>query len=244
MENTFWAPFFTSLIAASVTALGIYTIRRFSRWGEANISYFMCFAAGVLISASFLHLVPKSLGMNPDAHAWLLAGFLGMLVFHRFLSGVICEKSPKNVNYVLGLLPMTGIAFHSFLDGFIYSITFTVNVFTGLIATLGMVLHEFPEGIIIYLFLLRAGFSERQSLLMALLAAAATTPLGMVISYPFISEIDYTTLGALLALAAGSLLYIGATHLLPEAEHEQKKLSLPAVFAGVLTALLIVMSRH
>ena len=83
MENTFWAPFITSLAAASFTALGIYTIRRFSRWGQANISYFMCFAAGVLITASFLHLVPKSLSMNSNANAWVLAGFLAMLVFHR-----------------------------------------------------------------------------------------------------------------------------------------------------------------
>jgi zinc transporter ZupT len=43
---------------------------------------------------------------------------------------------------------MLGIGFHSFIDGFIYAITFTVSIFTGLLAATGMVLHEFPEGII------------------------------------------------------------------------------------------------
>ncbi len=46
MENTFWTALVTSLLAALVTSLGIYTIRRFADWGERNTTYFMCFAAG------------------------------------------------------------------------------------------------------------------------------------------------------------------------------------------------------
>ncbi len=122
-------------------------------------------------------------------------------------------------------MPTLGIGFHSFIDGFVYSIAFTVSVFTGFLATAGMVLHEFPEGIITYLLLVRGGFSERGSLLLAFLAAALSTPLGMLISYPLISEIDRPLLGALLAVSAGALVYVGATHLLPQAEREHKKYS-------------------
>jgi ZIP family zinc transporter len=71
VENTFWTGLGTSLVAAGVTSLGIYTIRRFSDWGHRNTTYFMCFAAGVLISASFLHMIPKALSMNANAPAWL-----------------------------------------------------------------------------------------------------------------------------------------------------------------------------
>jgi len=52
MENTFLTALATSTTAALVTSLGIYTIRRFADWGHRNTTYFMCFAAGVLISAS------------------------------------------------------------------------------------------------------------------------------------------------------------------------------------------------
>jgi zinc transporter ZupT len=138
---------------------------------------------------------------------------------------------------------MLGIGFHSFIDGFIYSITFTVSVFTGLLAATGMVLHEFPEGIITYLLLVRAGFNARKSLLLAFLAAALTTPLGMLVSYPYISKINESILGALLAFSAGALLYVGATHLLPQAETEHKKYSLFALGAGILTALTIILSK-
>jgi zinc and cadmium transporter len=138
---------------------------------------------------------------------------------------------------------MFGIGFHSFIDGVIYSIAFTVSIFTGVLATMGMVLHEFPEGIITYLLLLRGGFTERRALWVAFLAAAATTPLGMLISYPVIREIESRTLGMLLSLSAGALVYVGATHLLPRAEQEHKRYSLVALAGGVLVAVIIVMSK-
>lgn len=108
---------------------------------------------------------------------------------------------------------------------------------------MGMVLHEFPEGIITYLLLVRGGFAERKALILAFLAAAATTPLGMLVSYPLISAIERPRLGALLALSAGALVYVGATHLLPRAEQEHKRFSLVALAGGVLVAVIIVISK-
>lgn len=243
MENTFWTALATSTLAALVTSLGIYTIRRYAAWGHRNTTYFMCFAAGVLIAASFLHMIPRSLEMNPGASAWLLVGFMALHLFNRFLTGVVCEKDPEGPDYAIGIVPMLGIGFHSLIDGFIYSITFTVSIFTGFVATAGMVLHEFPEGIITYLLLVRGGLTERRATLLAFLAAAATTPAGMLISYPFIRDIGPGALGALLSLSAGALVYVGATHLLPRAEQERKRFSLVALAGGVAAAIAIVMSK-
>ena len=243
MENTFWTALATSALAGLVTSLGIYTIRRFSDWGHRNSTYFMCFAAGVLISASFLHLIPKAFSMSPQAPIWLLLGFMGLHLFNRFLTAFVCERDPGKKEYAIGIVPMVGIGFHSFIDGFIYSIAFTVSLLTGYLATVGMVLHEFPEGIITYLLLVRGGLGERQAMLLAFVAAAATTPLGMLVSWPLISAIDRETLGALLALSAGALVYVGATHLLPRAEQEQKRFSLVALAGGVMVAVIIVASH-
>jgi len=243
MQNTFWTALATSLLAALVTSAGIYTIRRFADWGQRNTAYFMCFAAGVLIAAPFLHMIPKSFSMNAQAPMWLLAGFLSLHLFNRFLTAFVCERDPDKRDYVIGVVPMLGIGFHSLIDGFIYSIAFTVSVLTGYLATLGMVLHEFPEGIITYLLLVRSGFSERKAAWLAFAAAATTTPVGMLVSYPLVRRIDTPTLGALLALSAGALVYVGATHLLPRAEQEQKRYSLVALAGGVLVAMIIVMSK-
>jgi zinc transporter ZupT len=99
MENTFWTALRTSLLAAFVTSLGIYTIRRFAAWGQRNTAYFMCFAAGVLIAASFLHIIPTSFAMNPQAPIWLLVGFLGLHLFNRFLTAFVCERDPNKKDY-------------------------------------------------------------------------------------------------------------------------------------------------
>lgn len=229
-------------MAALVTSIGIYVIRHFERWGRNNSIYFVCFAAGVLISVSFLHIIPKSFAMNADGPFYLFAGYLSLHLFNRFINAFVCDKRTKE-DYAIGLIPMLGIGFHSFIDGFIYSITFTVSAFTGVLAATGMVLHEFPEGIITYLLLVRAGFRERSALLLAFLAAAVTTPMGMLVSYPYIAEIDTPFLGGLLAFSAGALVYVGATHLLPQAEAENRRYSLLALAAGILVAVVVVLSK-
>ncbi|MDD2467004.1 MAG: ZIP family metal transporter [Desulfobulbus sp.] len=242
-ESSFWPALATSVCAALVTSLGIYTIRYFEAWGRRNTTYFMCFAAGVLISATFLHMIPKSIMMNPKSPVFILIGFFGLHLFDRFLTAFVCQKDPDREQYIIGIIPMIGIGFHSFIDGFVYSIAFTVSLFTGFIATTGMVLHEFPEGIITYLLLLKGGVTERKALLLAFFSAALTTPLGMLISYPLIRLIDPSVLGSLLAVSAGTLVYVGATHLLPKAEQEQKKYSFVAMVGGVLVAIVIILSK-
>ncbi len=242
MENTFWTALGASSLAAIVTGIGIFTIRHFEAWGRKYSIYFVCFAAGVLISVSFLHIIPKSFEMNKDAPAYLLIGFVLLHLFNRFITAFVCEKRTDS-QYGIGLIATIGIGFHSFIDGFVYSITFSVSIFTGTLAAIGMVLHEFPEGIITYLVLIRGGFSERASLIIAFLSASLTTPLGMLVSYPLISQIDKPLLGTLLSLSAGALVYVGATHLLPQAEKEPRKFSLFALAAGILVAVIIVLTK-
>ena len=94
-----------------------------------------------------------------------------MHVLNRFLTAYVCDK-PESAEYALGLIPLVGIGFHSFLDGVVYSISFSVSMLTGALVALGMVLHEFPEEIVTYTLLVRSGFSERRSFLLAFIAAA------------------------------------------------------------------------
>jgi len=60
MENTFWTAFSASLLAAFVTSIGIYVIRRFEGWGRENSIYFVCFAAGALVYVGATHLLPQA----------------------------------------------------------------------------------------------------------------------------------------------------------------------------------------
>ena len=239
----FGAVLLTSALACVVTTIGIYVIGKFEDWGNQNIVYFMSFAAGVLISVSFIHIIPKSFNMSSTAPIFLLVGFVSLHLFNRFLNVFVCHEH-ECPNLSLGIIPMLGIGFHSFLDGIIYSVTFNVSIFTGVLTAIGMVLHEFPEGIVTFLLLKNAGFSKKKSFLYAFLAAGISTPLGTLISFPFISRIGQSALGISLAISAGALVYVGASHLLPAVEKENKRYSLIALATGILVATGIVLSKQ
>lgn len=242
MEPHSWTAVAASVAACLTTIAGILTVRRFGAWARANTTVFASFAAGTLVAVSFLHIVPASFAMSGSAPAFLLAGYLSMYAFNRFVTAHVCER-PQTADYALGLVPMLGIGFHSLLDGVIYSIGFSVSQLTGGLMALGMVLHEFPEGIVTYVLLLRGGFSERRSFVLAFLAAALTTPVGTLLSCPLVDRIGKDLLGVLLALSAGALIYIGASHLLPQADREPAPHGFAALAAGVVLAIAIV-SAH
>lgn len=242
MNDVFVAVLLASSLAGIVTTIGVYVISKFEAWGRANTVYFMIFAAGVLVSVSFVHIVPRSFKMHTQAPIFLLAGLLSLYLFDRFLHLYICRDYAGDT-FTVGIIPMIGIGFHSLIDRIIYSVTFNVSIFTGVFAAIGMILHEFPEGIVTFLLLERSGYGTRPAAFYAFLAAAMTTPLGTAISYPLVAEVKQTSLGALLALSAGALVYVGASHLLPVVEKENKRYSLIALLAGVMVAAIIVMSH-
>ncbi len=238
MDQHFWIAFLTSILAAIVATAGIYVIRRYRDWSLKNVTYFTCFAAGVLITVAFMHILPESFAMHKAAPLYVVIGYFFMYSFNRFVTTYVCDK-PLTAGFALGIVPLIGIGFHSTVDGIMYTITFAVSMFTGFLAAPGLVTHEFAEGIVTYFFLARSGFKERTAAILAFIAAALTTPIGMVVSYPFINNISNEFLGILLALSGGSLLYVGATHLLPHAEKEPRKFSIVALIAGIAVAALI-----
>lgn len=70
------------------------------------------------------------------------------------------------------------------------------------------------------------------SLLAALVLAF--TPLSTALSTPLRSRS---------AFSAGALVYVGATHLLPQSETERKRGSLFALSAGITVAFIIILSK-
>ncbi len=240
-DNIFLAVVLASSIACAVTSFGVYVINRFATWGQKNAAHFMSFAAGVLITVSIMHILPEAYEINPKAPLFVLVGYWSLHLLNHFLHHYkVMEK--EGVSISIGLVPMIGIGIHSFIDGIIYSVTFNISIFTGTLAAIGMVLHEFPEGIVTYLLLKRGGFSRKKAVIWSLIAAAFSTPLGTLISYPFIHTIDQALLGLMLAFSAGALLYVGATHLIPAMEEEDRKYTLISLAMGILVAVIIILT--
>jgi zinc and cadmium transporter len=67
---------------------------------------------------------------------------------------------------------------------------------------------------------------------------AIATPVGALFSLVFIQTIDDNTIGMLLALAAGTFIYVSASDLIPQTHGIQ---NLRTMFSFLLGALLIVL---
>jgi len=167
-----------------------------------------------------------------------LFGFLFM-----FFSNELIKRYTHKKTLAFGITALEGIGIHSFIDGIIYTVTFKISILVGVLAGTGLVVHEFAEGVITYLVLLKGGMKEKTAMFYAFLVAGLTTPIGAFVAYPLINLLSESNLGLMLGFVSGILLYVSASHLLPEAKQEEKEHSSLAFLSGVGLAIFIVLSR-
>lgn len=232
-----WVSIF-AIGAMIVNSVGIWFVYKNIEWAEKNKEFFMCFAAGVLISSPLLIAFPQAIGKNPNSGIAALLGFVFMFFSNKFI-----KYKTKQSSLAFGITALEGIGIHSFIDGIIYSVTFNVSTYTGLLAGIGLVVHEFAEGVITFSFLSRSGLSKKRAGKFAFLVAALTTPVGAFIAYPFVSLMNDSLLGLALGFVVGVLIYLSASHLLPEAREYEKKHVYWSFLIGILLGLFIYASK-
>lgn len=238
MSGTFlWIALF-ALLAAFMNALGIIMVFKHREQAEKIMTYLMCFAAGVLISTPLMLALPAAVGKNHNAGFMALGGFLFMFFSNKVIKHVTHEDA-----LAFGITAAQGIAIHSFVDGVVYAVTFEVSILLGILSAGGLVAHEFAEGVITYLVLMKGKINSRAAMVYAFLIASLTTPLGAFVAYPFVRSLGGSTLGLLLGFVAGVLIYVSASHLLPEARIHEKRHSLLAFLTGVALASFIVLAH-
>lgn len=224
--------------SAIVNSIGIFVVYKHKRWTSRIKAYFMCFAAGILISTPLMFALPNAVEMNPNAGVLALSGFLFM-----FFSNEIIRRKTKRKSLAFGITAIEGIGIHSFIDGLIYAVTFSASILIGFLSGMGLVIHEFAEGVITFSLLIKSNMEKKKAALYAFIVAALTTPIGAFIAYPFISNLNSSVLGLALGFVCGVLIYVSAAHLLPEARDYEKKHSVWAFLGGVALASFIVLTK-
>lgn len=227
-----------AISAMVVNTIGIYAIYKNKSWVERNKEYFMCFAAGVLISSPLIIAFPQAIEKNNNAGFAALAGFVFM-----FFSNKIIKYKTKQEALAFGITAIEGIGIHSFIDGITYAVTFSASIYTGLLAGIGLVVHEFAEGVITFSVLVSGGVSEKKAIIYAFLVAGLTTPIGAFVAFPFVSGLSSEILGLALGFVVGVLIFISASHLLPEATAHEKHHSYIALISGICISLLIMFTK-
>lgn len=234
-------PLMFGLTAAFVTSIGLLLVAQRGYWSERHASLFALAAGGMLLTLTLTHIAPEAIERAPSAWQLILGGYLAGLVLN-FTVATLFGDEESGMSRAGAATPVIAIAIHSFLDGIIYSVTFAASFEAGVFAALSLIMHEFPEGVIAFTILRRFGFSNRQSFIYAFLAAAATTPAGVIASGPFVFSLGEEMVGNLFAISAGLLLFVATGPLMAPLKNQPPMRSLLALGVGVAAALAITLS--
>ncbi len=234
-DGTFSPAFAASLIAAVVAVIGLLTVWRLDGWAARHSAKFTAFAAGVLI-ATAISLFPDAAAATPYASFFMLGGYLLLyLITFSFRN-----DNPEAFVW----LPVIGIGFHSFIDGLQYGVLFQVDFYTGIAASAGLIAHEFAEGVILFTILRSSGISNKWAFVGGFFGAALTTPAGALLADSQMEHLSSEALGAMMAIAAGALLYVGATHLPMHIRNDTDRRPIIPMLLGVALAFSIQSMHH
>lgn len=204
------------------------------------------FSAGAVIGVAFFDLLPEAMQLSSQYFSprgvtlAVAAGFL----FYLFLDRLILlhtheEDSEAHANTVgRGFLGATTLSVHSFLDGIAIGFGFQVSPAIGLIIAAAVLTHDFSDGINTVNLVLKNGGTKRMA--MRWLLTDALAPVLGIISTLFFT-IPNQLIGPVLAVFAGSFLYLGASDLIPESHHRHPRiLTTIMTLFGALTLYVIV----
>ena len=236
-------PFLNVLIFGSLAGLatfvGIFLVVKKEQWVRDNLIYLLSFSAGILLSFSLIHLLPEAVAENKAGYLWTMGSFFVFYLIEHLLSIHNCQKEKEcRPHETFTLVSWMGLLIHSTIDGVVIGAGFEVSQTLGILSTLAVLLHELPEGISTMSVMLYGGYSIKKAVIRSAWVAIAT-PVGALATFFFLRGINSGFAGILLAIAAGSFLYVAASDLIPEIHKKSRWLNIVLTFLGVMVPIII-----
>ncbi len=235
--NGFVSVIIFSLVAGLAAILGTYSVRLFGQWIKKNSIFVISFAAGVLLANAFLHLLPEAANLTASWSYWALGTIVLFYLIEHAIIIHSCREESCEV-HSMGITSLAGIGFHSLIDGVTISIAFGADFSLGLLTSLAIIFHKVADGVCVYSLLVHDAMSRSRALIFSWLVALAT-PLGAILAYFFIQQLSAQAEGWLLAAAAGSFIYIGASDLVPATHKKQSAFNVIFLLLGIIFVLAV-----
>ena len=259
-----------TLIVSLISIIGIITLFFKKSHSKEMMLLLVAFAAGTLLATSLLELVPESIALSKEQEESLIqepehiqehaedvheghdhfgsVGFfmlVGMALFYlieKFVRwhhhhDIDCHK------HSLTTLSLAGDAVHNFIDGLLIAGSFILSPITGVITTLAIIFHEIPQEIGDFAILIHGGFSKMKALLFNFISALFAV-LGGIAGFMLLTVVQ-GALAPLIAITAGSFIYIALADIIPEL-HKDKGQTIGrttvslAVLVGIIVVTLVV----
>ncbi len=197
--------------------LGIFSVFFSSKNVKDFSRSLVAFAAGAMIGAAFLHLIPEAIELNHEMGGELIiVGFIAFfflerLIHMRHCHDGKCDRSP------VSFLVIIGDGIHNIIDGLVIASSFLIDPLLGWTTTLAILAHEVPQEIGNFGILIHHGFSKTRAIFWTFISQT-TCILGGIIGFFLGGSFSKY----LLPIAAGGFVYIAAVDLIPELNLNEK----------------------
>jgi zinc and cadmium transporter len=229
-----------SLVGGAIPLIGRVT--------HTRLQYYLSVSAGVMLGASFFHMMPDALSYAGEKlFGWSISlGVIGLFCIERFIAPHSHETSSKlqqehdhepgcehdhehhAAPSVSGWTAVLGLTVHTFMNGVALGASVNgasektaLEIVPGLAIFLAIVLHKPADALAISTVLSRKGV-RRGKVSLVQLGFASMIPIGaaayMLTSRTLDKTLENEFTGAALAFSAGTFLFIALSDLLPEVQ--------------------------
>jgi zinc and cadmium transporter len=202
-----------SLLVALISVVGVVAFGHDKRLIGVE-RFVVPVAVGVFLSLVLSELIPETIEASPEwGAAVVMVGFLAFYILAHKLHQKYHHEADDCDRKGAAALVLVGDGVHNFADGIVLGSAFLIDPSVGVATAIGLALHEVPQEIVEFGILLRAGYTRLQAVLLNLLSASSVV-LGTVVVV-LLSEHVAEYVWILVGLAAGNLLFLAASDLLP-----------------------------
>ena len=237
-----------TLFTYLLTALGASIVFFFKNISKNIMDAMLGFAAGVMTAASFFSLLSPAIEHCEELNltAWLVIsiGFFsgGMLLF---ISDKIFNKLLSKKNKRI-LMLVSSITIHNIPEGLAVGIAFGsvyysltgATTLSALMLAIGIGLQNFPEGSAVSIPLRRDGMSRSKAFFYGQLSAIVE-PIFGVLGAILVLKVR-TLLPFFLSFAAGAMIYVVVSELIPESQSNKKK-EIMAIFTIIGFSIMMIL---
>ena len=247
------------LIAAAANLVGGLLLIKAGahRLGERFLKYLVALGAGFMLAAIFIEILPETIGLWTKgssegaaesvvgAMTLLLAGYLVIQLFEHTIAPHFhfgAETHPESfMRPSAAYTAIGGLWIHTFFDGVSIAAAFLVSFRVGLLVFIAILLHKMPEGFTVASIMLASGRSARKALI-ATAAIGAATLAGVIGVALLQAQVESATAYAL-PFSAGVTLYVAASDLIPEVNHNEERNPTVSIVVFVGVALFYLLHR-
>lgn len=230
------------LIFSLTLSTGFLPIRLAKKYSHI-LHYGDVFASGVFLSAALIHLLPDaSISFNtvcnnchyPLAELFCIATFLILLLIEKGMKSYCLHHNTFFHNHATPYLLILMLSIHSFIEG--AAIGINADFAGAFLIFFAVIAHKGSESFALSSNLHRYSLPTKK-IAKIMLLFSFITPLG-ILSASLSSQLINSTSGTLItailnAVAAGTFLYIGATHIVEERKENNYFAEAAALIAGV-----------